>query len=153
MYRVNLYTMANARGFAAGRAALGYVLECISVADESVVGEPCADIKVLDDITRQQAELMALIYALRRMRRASDIEIYTESSYVADGIIRWADTWQTNEWKKADGREISNKREWMELIRLLKPHNYTVRLREEHKFREWLKTETERKIRKDVENV
>ena len=148
MYRVNLYTYVSSRGFGEGDCAAGYVLECISVPDENPVADPLADIEILHGVTRQQSELQVLIRALKRMRRPSDIEIFTESAYVADGILRWSRQWRENNWKRSDGTAISNQREWQELVELAEPHNYSFHLKEPHKFTEWLKTETVRRLKK-----
>lgn len=46
-----------------------------------------------------------------------DIEIYTDSKYVHDGMIGWIYAWEKNNWKTAGGDDVQNQDIWKELLK------------------------------------
>jgi len=146
MYRVNIYTMTAVRGLKAGRAAVAHVLECTSVEK----AEPRMGVRTIEDATPQRAELIALIDAMRRMTKESDIDIYTESDYVANGFdMGWVENWKANSWRRKGGTEVANREEWEELDRLLEPHNYNFHIGQDHAYRILLRAEAKRMEKED----
>ncbi|CAC5378584.1 rnhA [Mytilus coruscus] len=51
------------------------------------------------------AELLAAIITLTQTQkfRFTDVEIYTDSTYVKDGITKWIGQWKQNSWKTGRG--------------------------------------------------
>lgn len=74
--------------------------------------------------TNNRMELTAVIQALKLMKRSPlDIEIYSDSSYVANCFReKWYINWEKNNWKTAAKKPVENKDLWMELIKLYKEH-------------------------------
>jgi len=70
--------------------------------------------------TNNRMEMMAAIVALRQFEaRAESIRLYSDSSYLVNGIEKgWVRKWQLNGWKKSDGQDVLNRDLWQELIRL-----------------------------------
>ena len=70
--------------------------------------------------TNNRMEMMAAIVALRRFEtREESIHLYSDSSYLVNGIKKgWVKKWQLNGWKKSDGQDVLNIDLWQELIRL-----------------------------------
>jgi len=70
--------------------------------------------------TNNRMEMMAAIVALRRFEtRAEPIQLFSDSSYLVNGIKKgWVKKWQLNGWKKSDGQDVLNIDLWQELIRL-----------------------------------
>lgn len=65
--------------------------------------------------TNNRMELMAAISALKTCTKVDDINIFTDSKYLVDGITKWVKNWKRNGWKKADKSDVLNKELWEEL--------------------------------------
>ena len=49
--------------------------------------------------TNNKMELTATIKSLKSIKRPSEIELYTDSQYVKNGISLWIINWKNNGWK------------------------------------------------------
>ena len=67
-------------------------------------------------------ELLATIKALQEISRESEIEIFTDSKYVKNGITEWILNWKKNGWKTAAKKEVLNKALWLTLDEETKKH-------------------------------
>ena len=65
--------------------------------------------------TNNRMELTAPIMALRKIKKKSEITIYTDSKYVKDGITEWIKKWKLNNWKNASKKPVKNKDLWIKL--------------------------------------
>lgn len=72
--------------------------------------------------TNNKMELTAVIQALKSLKRECEIEIYTDSNYVKDGITKWIFSWKKNGWKTSNKEEVKNKDLWQELDLLTTKH-------------------------------
>jgi len=77
------------------------------------------------DTTNNQMELKATIEALKYFTDTSNINIFTDSKYVKDGIQSWIQNWKKNGWKTAAKKPVKNKELWIELDELIARHNIT----------------------------
>ena len=51
--------------------------------------------------TNNRMELFAVIQALRALKESCEVEIYTDSAYVADAFLKnWITSWEKNNWHK-----------------------------------------------------
>jgi ribonuclease HI len=75
--------------------------------------------------TNNRMELLAVIRALEALTRHCEIDLYTDSQYVKNGIETWIHGWKRNGWKTADKKPVKNADLWHELDALAKQH--TVR--------------------------
>jgi ribonuclease HI len=73
--------------------------------------------------TNNRMELMAAISALEALRRPCKVAIYTDSSYVKDGITRWIHNWRRNGWRTADRKPVKNAELWQRLDALMGTHD------------------------------
>jgi ribonuclease HI len=71
--------------------------------------------------TNNQMELVAVREALLRCVDTSvqDVCIWTDSTYVKNGITKWIHGWKRNGWKTANKSDVKNKQEWVEIDALL----------------------------------
>ena len=70
--------------------------------------------------TNNRMELIAPIMALKKIKSKSDVVIFTDSSYVKNGITEWIKRWEKNGWKNANKKLVKNKDLWIKLNDLCK---------------------------------
>jgi ribonuclease HI len=75
--------------------------------------------------TNNRMELMAAIQGLESLRRPVAVDVYTDSTYVRDGITRWIHAWKKNGWRTAGRKPVKNMDLWERLDAALARH--TVR--------------------------
>ena len=75
--------------------------------------------------TNNRMELTAVIRALASLTRGCEVELYTDSQYVKNGIETWIHGWKKNGWKTSDRKTVKNADLWRELDEAAKLH--TVR--------------------------
>ena len=74
------------------------------------------------DTTNNRMEMMAAIRALDTLIEPCNVILYTDSTYVKDGITKWVDGWQRNGWKTASKKPVRNADLWHELIGAVARH-------------------------------
>lgn len=72
--------------------------------------------------TNNRMELMAAISALEALKRPTAVRVYTDSTYVRDGITRWINAWMRNGWRTADRKPVKNADLWQRLQQATAPH-------------------------------
>ena len=75
--------------------------------------------------TNNIMELIAVIEALRSLKRSCDIIITTDSNYVKDGITKWIHKWKQKGWKTAGNKPVKNKDLWQALEE--ETHRHTIK--------------------------
>jgi len=65
--------------------------------------------------TNNRMELTAVIRALEALEPGADVDLYTDSQYVKNGIQTWIHGWKRNGWKTADRKPVKNADLWREL--------------------------------------
>jgi ribonuclease HI len=74
--------------------------------------------------TNNRMELRAVINALAALTRVCGVDLYTDSTYIKDAVVKdWLGTWQKNGWKTAAKKPVKNQDLWRELLPLLKNHD------------------------------
>ena len=68
--------------------------------------------------TNNRMELIAVINALKEVSSA-ELDIYTDSKYVKNGIESWIKNWKINGWMTAAKQPVKNKDLWLELDTLV----------------------------------
>tara|TARA_B100000941_G_scaffold273345_1_gene233545 strand:- start:188 stop:613 length:426 start_codon:yes stop_codon:yes gene_type:complete len=77
------------------------------------------------DTTNNRMELLAPIMALDKIKKKSEITIFTDSKYVKDGITDWIKKWKVNKWKSSNKKPVKNKDLWMKLDSYCLKHKVT----------------------------
>tara|TARA_X000001036_G_C20581508_1_gene766945 strand:+ start:194 stop:619 length:426 start_codon:yes stop_codon:yes gene_type:complete len=75
--------------------------------------------------TNNRMELTAPIMALKKIKKKSEITIFTDSKYVKDGITDWIKKWKLNNWKSANKKQVKNKDLWIKLDNSCVKHKVT----------------------------
>ncbi|MBO6055421.1 MAG: ribonuclease HI [Alphaproteobacteria bacterium] len=84
------------------------------------------------DTTNNRMELLGPICALKKISEdmksiESEIEIFTDSTYVKNGITNWIENWEKNNWKTSSKAPVKNKELWIELRDRVSRHKVTWR--------------------------
>ncbi len=72
--------------------------------------------------TNNRMEMMAIIMALKCLKRPCKIRITTDSQYVLKGMTQWLPNWIRRNWRNSRKQPVLNKDLWEELITLTEPH-------------------------------
>ncbi|UGT62607.1 ribonuclease HI [Nocardia asteroides] len=65
--------------------------------------------------TNNRMELMAPIRALEALTRRSTVRVYTDSTYVRNGILSWIPKWKANGWLTQKREPVKNADLWQRL--------------------------------------
>lgn len=74
------------------------------------------------DTTNNRMEMRAAIEALEALKRPCPVELYTDSSYLRNGITQWIHGWQRNGWITASKKPVKNKDLWLRLLAAITRH-------------------------------
>ena len=75
--------------------------------------------------TNNQMELQAVISGLLALKSRTDVEVVTDSTYVAKGCAEWLPGWKRNGWQRKEGtswKPVKNVEFWQQLDELLVRH-------------------------------
>ncbi|WP_162651948.1 ribonuclease HI [Lentilitoribacter sp. Alg239-R112] len=75
--------------------------------------------------TNNRMELTAAIESLNALKQTCKIDLYTDSVYVRDGILKWIDGWKKNNWRTAAKKPVKNVELWQALDEARSHHDVT----------------------------
>jgi ribonuclease HI len=75
------------------------------------------------ETTNNRMEMMAAIRALESLKRTVPVDLYTDSTYVRDGITKWLPGWKSNGWRTAAKKPVKNQDLWQRLEAALQDHD------------------------------
>ena len=76
-----------------------------------------------ENTTNNRMEILAVIEGLKRIKYKCNVTVYPDSAYVYNAFtLGWRNTWQQNNWKKADKKPALNVDLWEQLLELLQIH-------------------------------
>ena len=76
-----------------------------------------------ENTTNNRMELTAAIKAVSYFDNKRDLEIFTDSKYLKDGIENWIHKWKINNWKTTTKKPVKNKDLWLKLDEAIYHHN------------------------------
>ena len=74
------------------------------------------------ETTNNRMEMMAAICALETLTRPVRARIYTDSTYLKNGITTWLPNWKARGWKTASRKPVKNQDLWQRLEAAIAPH-------------------------------
>ncbi len=74
------------------------------------------------ETTNNRMELMAAIQGLENLKRDGRVALYTDSTYVRDGITKWIHGWKRNGWKTSNKKPVKNEDLWKRLEGAVERH-------------------------------
>lgn len=72
--------------------------------------------------TNNRMELLAVIQALRALKRRCVVTVHTDSVYVKKGMTEWLPNWKRRQWRTADKKPVKNADLWQALDELASGH-------------------------------
>lgn len=144
---VTIYIYQTIKGPGTKSGAYSYILE--TQIDEKI--HTLTDIGLLENMSENKAELVTLLKALKRIIKDCTVQIIGQNDYVRIGCETRVDKWKDAEWKNAKGKEIANLEEWQQLIVYRDKYNIKFLDQKEHTYKNWMKTECEKKEREKNE--
>ena len=97
-----------------------------------------------NNTTNNRMELIAPIMALKKIKKKSEITIFTDSKYVKDGITDWIKKWKQNNWKSSNKKPVKNKDLWVKLDNHCQKHNVSWK---------WVKAHASNKLNNLVDEL
>lgn len=67
------------------------------------------------ETTNNRMEMMAIIQALEALKSKCEVQLYTDSKYVLQGMTEWLPGWKARGWKTADKKPVKNVDLWQRL--------------------------------------
>lgn len=77
------------------------------------------------DTTNNRMEMMAVIEALKALKRPCKVTLTTDSQYVKNGITQWIAQWKKKGWRTASKQPVKNQDLWEMLDELTNKHQIT----------------------------
>lgn len=115
MRKIDVYTDGACSGNP-GKGGWGFV---IVEKDESIYEKSGGEAKT----TNNRMELQAVIEALKEVHACQlsneELTVYTDSSYVKNGITEWIKKWKKNGWKSSSNSPVKNQDLWLILDSLV----------------------------------
>lgn len=75
------------------------------------------------DTTNNRMEMTAVIKGLSALTEPCEVELYSDSKYVLDGITKWVEGWKRRGWVTASKKPVRNADLWHELIAAAARHD------------------------------
>ena len=75
------------------------------------------------ETTNNRMELTAAIRALEALKESCRVELYTDSTYVRNGITEWLPKWLERGWRTSGKKPVKNQDLWMRLAELVDGHD------------------------------
>jgi ribonuclease HI len=70
--------------------------------------------------TNNRMEMTAVVHGLEKALECEQkcVKVFTDSTYVKNGITQWVTSWQLHNWKTSTGEPVKNKDLWERIIEL-----------------------------------
>ena len=87
--------------------------------------------------TNNRMELLAAIMSLKKIKTNSEVVIFTDSTYVKNGITEWMKNWKKNGWKNSSKKPVKNKDLWEKLDKLCEANSVSWKWDKGHSTNEF----------------
>jgi ribonuclease HI len=77
------------------------------------------------ETTNNRMELSAVIEGLAALKKATCVQLFTDSVYVGKGMSEWMPKWKANGWRRKEGKRlvpVKNEDLWRRLDELIQTH-------------------------------
>lgn len=144
--KINIYLCTTAKKPINSTAGTAFVIECMTSKGPATLSHTGA----LEKVTRNQAEILCLMDALRKLNKPCDLDIYVSNPFTAAVLNEYLPKWEASGWKKSNGEEVDEI--YKALKNLLNPHKFHGE-NGSHSYTEWLQREAEKEGLKKAEEL
>ncbi len=79
-----------------------------------------------DNTTNNRMEILAAIMGLKALKEPCKVNLYSDSQYLISAFNEgWIISWQQNNWKNSNKKEVKNVDLWKDIINLTNIHEVT----------------------------
>lgn len=155
MDKINIYLYTTVKGPGTKSGSYTYLLEYITEKGPATLTKQGQ----LEKVTEKQANLRVFIEAMERIKKPCEVTVFSESRYLQQGAENWLEGWKEAGWMTARKKPVANREEWEKAAELLGRNKVSFKVQENHSYRNWIRTETEKKEKerqkclKDLENL
>jgi ribonuclease HI len=76
--------------------------------------------------TNNRMEMKAVIEALKALKKPCKVSIHSDSALIINAMTKgWIQNWQKRGWRKADKKPVENKELWVDMLKVMNPHQIT----------------------------
>jgi ribonuclease HI len=115
---ITIYTDGACKGNP-GPGGWGVLLKSGTVEKELFGGER--------ETTNNRMEMMAVIQALKALKRPCQVSLHLDSKYVLQGITEWLPGWKAKGWKTAAKQPVKNVDLWQQLDALVHTGGHEIK--------------------------
>jgi ribonuclease HI len=147
MKRVNIYIHNGIKGVKRQDGVIGIVMEARKKNREMGTMEWFYR---LENMTRTQAELIALQEAVKHLTEPCELRVFTTCDAVSSAFEQgWVQRWESTGWLNSKGKPVANKDEWQSFLEILGENEIEFKVTEKHEFSNWMQDE----IRKNPSRI
>ena len=73
--------------------------------------------------TNNRMELIAVIEALRLLKRPCKVRVFSDSNYIVKGMTEWLPGWIRRKWINSKKQPVLNRDLWENLMKISRPHD------------------------------
>lgn len=77
------------------------------------------------DTTNNRMEMTAAIEALNALNEPCQVALYTDSTYLKNGVQQWMQNWKKNNWRTAAKKPVKNVDLWQAVDEACQRHDIT----------------------------
>lgn len=139
MFEVKIYIETSLQGPAKKEGAYVAIIEYIKKSGEPETRQIEG---YIDSTTFHESTLRAMTRALGRLEKECHVILYTNCPYVKRAVEGdRLDAWQAAGWKRADGKEIKNKKLWSIFQAYRNLHDIEVHFSKHHEYKRLMQDE------------
>lgn len=143
--KADIYIASSITAFRRQNGVVGVVIECKTAKGPATVTQ----FGRVMDVTRNQAVLLGMKYALSRIKTECDAVFHVDNTYVASAVEKgWLDEWKQNGWRNAKNEEIANFTEWEAVSGLIDGRKVSFVVGENHQYKIWMESEVKKRAEK-----
>jgi ribonuclease HI len=90
-----------------------------------------------EETTNNRMELTAALRGLQQLDKPHEVELFTDSRYVKDGISQWMKNWLARGWTTITGEEVRNRDLWQQLAAEITRHTIAWSWVKGHSTERW----------------
>lgn len=150
MYEINLYVATSIKGPRVRDGNYIYVMEYITKDGKTCTVSGTGH---EENASRHRLELLAMLAALKRLRKTSAVRVITECRGILAPVKNgWLEKWKKNGWINGKQEPVHNADLWQQLTVLAEQHILSEE-KQEHEYKNWMETELRKMEKRKSENA